>query len=264
MTPICSAAAAPIIERIARERTLLAFDFDGTLAPIVQDRAAACMRERTRALLRATALLYPCAVVSGRTRADVAARVADVPLVAVVGSHGAEPGFGPVDAGTPPRVRAHVQALRAALRDLPGVELEDKRFSVAVHYRATASWAEAERRILEAVARLDDARTFVGHAVVSVLPAGAPTKSDAIRALCARELASFPVYVGDDVTDEEAFRSGLVGLAVRVGEAERSSASHFLADQAQIDELLERLVAARARQDGLGDRSEGLARVLAR
>lgn len=262
MIPFCSAEAEPVLARIARERTLLAFDFDGTLAPIVERPEDAQMRAETRALLRATALLYPCAVVSGRARADVAARVADVPLVAVVGSHGAEPGFGPVDREAPARVRSWIDALGAALAGVPGIEIEDKRLSVAVHFRAAASWPDAEARILEATRALADVRTFVGHAVINVLPAGAPTKADAIRALCERERTRFPVYVGDDRTDEEAFRCDAVGISIRVGEASGSAATYFVRDQAEVDELLKLLVAARARQDGLGERWEGIVRVL--
>ena len=262
MIPFCSAEAQSVVTRVARERTLLVFDFDGTLAPIVERREDARMRPETRALLRATALLYPCAVVSGRSRSDVAARVADVPLVAVIGSHGAEPGFGPVDRELPERLRGWVAALRVSLAGVPGVEIEDKRFCVAVHYRGAAARGEAEARILGATERLGDVRTFVGHAVVNVLAAGAPTKADAIRALCTREHTHLPVYVGDDSTDEEAFGCDAVGIAIRVGLASASSARYFVSDQAQVDELLELLVAARARQDGLGDRWEGLARVL--
>jgi trehalose 6-phosphate phosphatase len=262
MIPFCSPEARPIADRIARERTLLAFDFDGTLAPIVERREDAQMRPETRALLRTAALLYPCAVVSGRSRADVAARVANIPLVAVVGSHGAEPGFGPVDRDLPGRVHSCVAVLRNALHGVRGVEIEDKRFSIAVHYRGAASWEEAEGRILEATGRLYGVRTFVGHAVVNVLAAGAPTKADAIRALCDRERAQLPVYVGDDSTDEEAFRCDAVGISIRVGGTSDSFARYFVSDQAQVDELLKVLVAARARQDGLGDRWEGLVRAV--
>jgi hypothetical protein len=82
-------AAGPTLDTIARERMLLVLDADGALAPHVP--------ESTRALLRTAALLYPCAVVSSRPRAELAPRVDGIPLAAVLGSHGAEPGFGPVD-----------------------------------------------------------------------------------------------------------------------------------------------------------------------
>jgi trehalose 6-phosphate phosphatase len=254
--------AGSVIDEVARARTLLAFDFDGTLAPIVEDRAQASMRGETRALLRATALLYPCAVISGRMRSDVASRVSDVPLAAVVGCHGAEPGFGPLDRSLERRVASWPGELERALGECDGIDIEDKKFSIALHYRRARSWRDAERLALSAAGKLDGAVVFGGHAVVNVLPKDAPTKGDAIRELCDRLGARIAVYVGDDRTDEEAFRSEVVGISICVGGERDSSAAYGLADQREIDDLLRALVAARARQDGLGERWEGLVRVM--
>jgi trehalose 6-phosphate phosphatase len=263
MKPFDPSQAAAVVDPLARERTLLAFDFDGTLAPIVADRTAAAMRPETRALLRATALLYPCAVISGRRRADVAARLTDAPLVAVVGCHGAEPGFGPIDVSLLRRVASWRGPLARALAGAE-VEIEDKVLGIALHYRRARSWPEAERRALAAAASLEGAVVFGGHAVVNVLPADAPTKGDALRALCARLGAGVAAYVGDDRTDEEAFRSEVVTLSVRVGGAADSCAAYSIEDQRHVDDLLRALVAARTRQDGLGDRCAGLVRALGR
>ena len=99
MIPILSGQGGDILDQIAAARALLAFVYDGTLAPYTEERTAADMRPETRALLRTAALLYPCAVISGRARADVAARVEGIPLIGVIGNHGAEAGFGPLDMG---------------------------------------------------------------------------------------------------------------------------------------------------------------------
>ncbi|HET7754766.1 MAG TPA: trehalose-phosphatase [Anaeromyxobacteraceae bacterium] len=264
MKPLFSAEGAAVVDDIARDRTFLAFDFDGTLAPIVDERSEAQMRPETLALLRATALLYPCAVISGRARADVAARVADVPLAAIVGNHGAEAGFGPLDRELVALVRTWADELQRTLAGAEGVEIEDKRFSIALHYRRARSWQDAERVILAATASLQGATAFGGHAVVNVVPAGAPTKGDALRALCARNGTSSAMYVGDDSTDEEAFRSEVVGTSIRVGENIDSAAQYFVPDQAGIDELLRQLIAGRTRHDGLGDRSGGIVRAVRR
>ena len=69
MKYLLSRASLPIVARLAHERTLCAFDFDGTLAPIADHPDAAGMRKRTHDLLRRLASLYPCIVVSGRNRA---------------------------------------------------------------------------------------------------------------------------------------------------------------------------------------------------
>jgi trehalose 6-phosphate phosphatase len=79
--------ASTLLE-FARQRVLLAFDFDGTLAPIVRNPEAATMRRRTSKLLAEVARRYPCAVISGRSRADVMEKVAEIPLRALFGNHG--------------------------------------------------------------------------------------------------------------------------------------------------------------------------------
>lgn len=253
-----STRLAEVVGEVARARTLLAFDFDGTLAPLVEDRDRAAMRDETRALLRATALLYPCAVISGRARADVAARVDGIPLVAIVGCHGAEPGFGPLDRGLARRVAGWRDAVLRAVRGCDGIDVEDKRFGLAIHYRKARSWRAAERRAVAAARRLPGATVMGGHAVVNVVPADAPTKGDALTALCVR-LGGRPVlYVGDDVTDEHAFRAGVVGVSIAIGIARDSAASYRLESQDQVDDLLRALICARAEQDGRGARWQGL------
>jgi trehalose 6-phosphate phosphatase len=264
MIRILSPAAAHVLEEIARTRTLLAFDFDGTLAPIVPDRGAAAMRSSTGALLRTVALLYPCAVVSGRTRSDVASRVRDVPLVAMIGNHGAEPGFGPVDGRIATRVAAWRPHLEAAVGATEGLELEDKRFSIALHYRNARSWTDAEGVIARTVEKLDGARVFHGHAVVNVVPEEASTKGDALRALCDRLGSRVAVYVGDDRTDEDAFQSEVVSISIRVGDSPDSSARYCLGSQEELDELLRALITARATLDGRGHGWQGLVRALER
>jgi trehalose 6-phosphate phosphatase len=257
-----STRLAEVVGEIARARTLLAFDFDGTLAPIVADRDRAAMRDETRALLRATALLYPCAVISGRGRADVAARVDGIPLVAIIGCHGAEAGFGPLDRALVRRVAGWRAAIDEALRGCDGIEVEDKRFGLAIHYRRARSWGAAERRAAAAARRLPGATVVGGHAVVNVVPTEAPTKGDAVAALCARLGSGSAVYVGDDLTDEDAFRSGVVSVSIAIGSARESAAAYRLEGQEQIDDLLRALVCARAEQDGRGARCDGLLRAV--
>ncbi|HYD42112.1 MAG TPA: trehalose-phosphatase [Anaeromyxobacter sp.] len=251
------------LDQLAREDVLLAFDFDGTLAPIVPDPPAARMRDRTCALLRVAALLYPTAVISGRSRADVAARVARVPLVAIVGSHGAEAGFGPLDLAVRRRVAAWRDAIRAPIESLPGVVVEDNGFSLSVHYRHAPSRASARRAITAALSALPDARVVPGRAVVTAAPAASPNKGEAVQALLARTGRAAAVFVGDDRTDEDAFRAPGVALGVRVGRTARTGAHAYLPDQAGIDELLRRLIRARRKAQGLAGDLEGLERVLA-
>lgn len=117
MRPSPSPAGSTPLAPLARERPLLVLDLDAVLAPPRDGRGpGAVVPDATRALLRAVALLYPCAVISGRRRAEVAACVCGVPLVAVLGRHGAEPGFGPVDAALVRELDAAEEASTARVR----------------------------------------------------------------------------------------------------------------------------------------------------
>jgi hypothetical protein len=70
------------------------------------------------------------------------------------------------------------------------------------------------------------------------------------------------LYVGDDRSDEDAFRSSAVRVGVRVGRTARSSAAWYVPGEAAVDDVLRALIAARTRRDGLGDRTEGLSRAV--
>lgn len=263
MKDILSDEGRPLLDQVARERMVLAFDFDGTLAPLVDDPAAARMRSSTRALLRLVSVLHPCCVISGRARADLVPRLDGIPLVAIVGNHGAEAGHGPVDQSARDSVKAWAGAARAWLRGLRGVEVEDKGLSLAIHWRRAESPALAARAVEDFAERLADARVFRGNAVMNVVPPDLHDKGAALSRVLERVGRRRAVYVGDDTTDEDAFRSDVVHLAVRVGDSAGSAASWFVPSQADVDELLRAVVRARRRQDGLPDTIAGLERMLA-
>jgi len=264
MRPILSPQERPVLDAIARGSALLAFDFDGTLAPVVPDRNAAQLRPETHGLLRTLSLLYPCAVISGRARADVAARLAGIPLFAVVGNHGAEAGHGPVNRTRRLRLLAWKEILERALGGAPGIELEDKRHSVAVHYRHAPCRAAARHAVLKATSSLEGARVFGGRAVVNVIPEDAPDKATAIRELVSRLSSKLVVYAGDDRTDENVFGSADIDVGIRVGRTGRSLARYYVPAQAAVDDLLRALISARTRRDGLGERWQGLVQAVGR
>lgn len=242
--------AAAVLESFARSRLLLAFDFDGTLAPIVADREAAAMRASTRRLLAEACARYPCAVISGRAVADVRARLEGVGVGFVVGNHGVEPG--PTAEGCEADVRALVPWLRRALDGVDGVDLEDKRFSVALHYRDARRRRDARAAIERALAAAPvPVRQVGGKLVVNALPERAANKGDALFELRAKAGADAALYVGDDVTDEDVFAHDQPGrlLSVRVGASRASAAPYFLRDQREVDALLARLVALRERSE---------------
>jgi trehalose 6-phosphate phosphatase len=230
--------------RLAREDALLAFDFDGTLAPLVDDPQTAALPEPTRLLLAALAGQRRCAVLSGRALDDLRGRLAGLPLLALVGNHGLE-----VDGVPPPealrhRVHAWGRELRGRLQGEPGVLVEDKGLSLSVHYRAAPEPLRAEASIRGAADALRDAKVFGGHAVINVVPEGAPDKGAALRELLVAAQAPAALYVGDDQTDESAFALAreFPLLAVRVGASDSTCAQHVVADRSGVDSVLHALL----------------------
>ncbi len=258
MNHLLAKTSRPILKRLAGERVLCAFDFDGTLAPIVDRPEQAHMPVSTRTWLKRVATLYPAIVVSGRNRDDVLGKLRGIPLAAVYGNHGAETG------GNIPRDRRVMRwktALQAELGDLPGVWIEDKGASLAVHYRQSTRPAQSSRRIAAAIARLNEVRTFGGKKVVNLVADGAPTKGDAVAAERDRLHCEWVLYVGDDDNDEDAFALEGNLVAVRIGRKKHTHARYFLKSQAEIDQLLRWIVRLRTARSSapahIGDHSAG-------
>jgi trehalose 6-phosphate phosphatase len=236
---------APELERLAQGRTLLAFDYDGVLAPLhVEDPGGAPMRPATRRALRRVARAWPVAVVSGRAWKDTL-RLSEGIAPVVVGNHGYELGHAkPV----PRKVLAMVQDWKSALAaELDGVPVyfEDKRSTLAVHYGLERRWRAVERAVHAAAGRLRGARLVHGKKVLNVIPADFPDKGDAVVALLRKLRLDVAVYVGDDVTDEDAFRVGpprVFGVHVGAG---ATLAPWRLRTQEDVDALLRRLAELR-------------------
>jgi trehalose 6-phosphate phosphatase len=236
---------AGVLQQIAWSNTLLAFDFDGTLAPIVADRDRAAMRARTRRLFERVCARYPVAVISGRSARDVRARLGDAAVPQVVGNHGMDRDDDGAFARDVALASAHVSV---ALADVPGVDLEDKGLSLALHYRASRSRRAARAAILAAVHAAPVAlRVVPGKLVINALPARAPHKGDALIRARAAANADTALYLGDDVTDEDVFVLDQPGrlLSVRVGRTRATAAPWYVRDQRAVDTLLARLLALR-------------------
>jgi trehalose 6-phosphate phosphatase len=242
MKDILTAAHQSVLSQIGWSNVLLAFDFDGTLAPIVDDPAAAQMRPRTRNLLEKLARLYPCVVISGRAQEDVMRRVRGIGLAAVVGNHGLEPWQRTeVFAAT---AQSWVPSLRRALGVVEGVVIEDKLFSLAVHYRRAPRKKQARAAILRCTQDLEGVRIIGGKDVINLIPRGAPHKGTALERQRERNGCDTALYVGDDETDEDVFALDDPGrlLTIRVGRKATSRAPFYLRNQASIDRLLSALV----------------------
>jgi trehalose 6-phosphate phosphatase len=246
MKHILGAEGLELLARLALRETIVGLDFDGSLAPIVEDREHASMRRHTRELLVHVCELYPCAVISGRSRSDVEKHVVGAGFRHIIGNHGIEPCQG-MDAFAVPVLQAF-EHMTKVLNGYEGLDFEWKRYSFAVHYRFARDHNDAEREILAAIDTVPPAMKVIpGKLVFNLVPAGAPNKGDAMRHLKSIEECECAIFVGDDVTDEDVFRLQPTGevIGIKVGEFADSQAAWFLHDQEEIDRLLETLVELR-------------------
>ncbi len=245
MKDILRPSNAKVLRQLAWSNLLLAFDYDGTLAPIVEHPDEARMRPRTRELLTRAARLYPSVVISGRTRQDVLRRLRGVGVLEAVGNHGLEPWRRRESFAA--RAAAWIPLLRRRLRSLSGVVVEDKVLSLAVHYRRSPARRLARERILAVASKLEDVRIIGGKSVVNLVPARAPHKGMALEAARDRLACDTALFVGDDETDEDVFMLDDPGrlVTVRVGRKASSRAGFFVRDQKSVDALLARLVELR-------------------
>jgi trehalose 6-phosphate phosphatase len=134
-----------------------------------------------------------------------------------------------------------------------GLVIEDKRYSVTIHYRHVHDKHRAIEAIDRAVAELPDARALGGQDAVSLLPRGGANKGVALRQACSWFACDSAIYVGDDGTDEDAFASNYPErlLTIRVGAAENTHARFHIDGQEDIDALLQVLVDFRTSSDGV-------------
>jgi trehalose 6-phosphate phosphatase len=244
--PLFGSDGRTALAAMMRGRALLAFDFDGTLAPIVARPGDARIPLPVARRLSRLAERLPVAVITGRAVADVGVRLGFAPRF-VVGSHGLED----AEALTTRRWAEALDPLRArlAMRHAEvahaGVTVEDKHFSLALHYRLAPEPGRA-RQAIDAVLREVDAPLEVGEGkcVVNVVPRGAPDKGDALLDLAARCQADAGLFIGDDDNDEAAFaKAPGQWVTVRIGpQTSRSRARFYLDGPTQMPVLLQTLL----------------------
>jgi trehalose-phosphatase len=231
---------------------LVCIDFDGTLAPIVEDPALARALPESVSALTALAGLpgTTTAVVSGRALRDLAELTGLPPQVQLVGSHGSEFEAGSVaalDDAASQRRTALLDAVRPLVDGIPGVLLEEKPTGVAVHVRRASRQDAATvlTSLRHGPARWAGIFATEGHEVLE-LSVVQSDKGHAIDELRARSGASAVIFVGDDVTDERAFvRLSGPDLGVKVGSG-ATAATYRVAGPDQVAALLELLAKARA------------------
>lgn len=260
-------ALAPALESIEEIRGLLtgkrpfiALDYDGTLTPIVERPDLAILPEAMRGIVTKLAKQCPVAVISGRDLNDVKALVG-IDSLFYAGSHGFDIS-GPAgrriasqqgDEFLPVLDRAE-KALRGMLDNVPGALVERKKFSIAVHYRKVekAQLQAVEKAVDQVLAAHAGLRKGKGKKVFELQPEIDWHKGKALcwlmNALDLDRPDILPFYIGDDVTDEDAFKTlqgGGIGILVRdekSGETPRRSAARYALDNCrEVQGFLENL-----------------------
>jgi len=237
-------ALAELADRRAGRHLLLLFDFDGTLAPFKADPEAVYLNSDVGDRLCRLAKRPDATVgiISGRRLPDLQGRLKAEGEIYLAGFHGLEiqdPGgesfVHPGASAAVSTMQAIAETMRPRLGELPGVFIEDKYFSIALHYRqaAPAVRVVAISRFMDAArAGIDsgELRLLPGDCVIELLPGAAWHKGSALQWIRERieriHGPTFTMYVGDDVTDEDAFRAvGPDGIALSA--SERATGAQF-------------------------------------
>lgn len=250
-----------IMARLRQGRPAVFLDYDGTLTPIVERPELAVLAPAVRQTLRELAPCYPVTIVSGRGLDDVRALV-DLDQLTYAGGHGFHI-QGPAGSGLRHSVgesfRSVVDRAEAALRHrlqaVSGSLVERKDLSVAIHFRQVSSDARptvsaAVDTILEQLAGPQGLRKTHGKCVIELVPDIEWHKGHAVRwvidALETKTGPVVPLYIGDDVTDENAFGAlAEQGVGIVVTDVPRDTAATYtLQDTDEVHQLLRRLVGA--------------------
>jgi alpha,alpha-trehalase len=238
----------------------LFLDYDGTLTPIVRRPEDATLADATRSLLKDLARHCTVAIVSGRDREDVR-KMVQVENLIYAGSHGFDiegPGGLKLEQHEAKRALPDLDAaerkLQKRIEGVPGAHVERKRFAIAVHYREVTNdhdVAGVEEAVDTVCSEHASLRKRGGKKIFELQPDVQWDKGQAIlwltKSLDLDRADVVAIYVGDDVTDEDAFavlHGRELGIGVRVAPlGSATKASHYLHDCGEVKQFLESLLA---------------------
>ncbi|KAL6523705.1 hypothetical protein OROGR_017308 [Orobanche gracilis] len=224
-------SALDVFEQITNaskgKQIVMFLDYDGTLSPIVEDPDRAFMSDPMRATVKKLARYFPTAIVSGRCIDKVYSFVRLAELY-YAGSHGMDikgPSkgskhnkgaetvlFQPASEYLP-MIDEVYKALMEVTKDTPGAKVENNKFCLSVHFRCVdeKEWSELAKQVESVVEGYPDLRLTQGRKVLEIRPTIKWDKGKALEFLLeslgyANCTEVFPVYIGDDRTDEDAFK----------------------------------------------------------
>nr|GME19009.1 probable trehalose-phosphate phosphatase J [Ipomoea batatas] len=264
-------SALRMFDRIAEaskgKQIVMFLDYDGTLSPIVEDPDKAFMTKEMREAVRDVAKHFPTAIVTGRCRSKVY-KFVKLSELYYAGSHGMDI-KGPVkghnyEKGNTcllcqpateflPMIDEVYKALLGKTKSIPGAKVENNKFCLSVHYRCVEekNWNELGEQVKSVLKGYPELRLCQGRKVLEVRPIIKWDKGKALEFLLeslgyANSDDVLPVYIGDDRTDEDAFkvlRQRRQGFGILVSKIPKeTSASYSLQEPSEVMQFLRRLV----------------------
>ena len=253
-------------ELFQKRNTALFLDFDGTLAEIADHYKNATILKESKKLLKAIASTPEClvAIVSGRALSDVKKRVG-LKNIVYAGNHGLEiEGAGIkyttfVKPSIKNLLKKILHDLAGKIGSIPGILLEDKTLTLSIHFRKVKKqdmliFQKLLRETMAPYLKAKRVTMLGGKKVFEIKPVVDWDKGKAVMWLLERfsqnkyEKKIYPVFIGDDVTDETAFKALKgKGLCIRVGKNETSSAPYYLRNTEQVAKFLRIVLNSRTR-----------------
>ncbi|EOX92150.1 Trehalose-phosphatase - like 1 [Theobroma cacao] len=256
-----------IIDASTGKQIVMFLDYDGTLSPIVEDPDRAFMSKKMRKTVRKLAKCFPTAIVSGRCR-DKVYKFVKLAELYYAGSHGMDIKgpekrsksnkdsesvlFQPASEFLPMIDEVYKQLVETT-KSTPGAKVENNKFCLSVHFRCVdeKKWTELAQQVRSVLKEYPKLRLTQGRKVLEIRPTIKWDKGKALEFLLeslgfANCTDVFPVYIGDDRTDEDAFkilRDRGQGFGILVSKFPKdTSASYSLQEPDEVMDFLRRLV----------------------
>ncbi|MBM9537496.1 trehalose-phosphatase [Desulfobulbus alkaliphilus] len=245
-----------IVRRAEGKRIAVFLDYDGTLTPIVDTPTQAVMAEEVRKAVQELARHCPVGIISGRDLDDLR-EIVRIDNIAYAGSHGFDiAGPDDVQAGHAkgeeflPDLDQAEEVLGRQLDRIPGLLVERKKFAIAIHYRLVdPDRVDDITAVVDAfIARHPTLKKTSGKKIFEVQPKMDWHKGKALlfllQTLQLDREEVLPIYIGDDVTDEDGFKA-LPGRGIGIAVQERptaTAASHVLRDPDEVRRFLLQLI----------------------
>jgi trehalose 6-phosphate phosphatase len=254
--PVLTESILELKEKLKNKKPAVFLDYDGTLTPIVPNPEDATLTEEARQVLRDLSRRCFVAIVSGRDRADVKSLV-NLDELVYSGSHGfdsAGPGFIQQHEGGKkllPDFDKAEKELTEMLSAIPGARVDRKLFAIAVHYRHVAEEqvSEVQKIVDEIMPRFNGFKKTGGKKIIELKPNMDWDKGKAVNWLLEKLNLNnpdiLPIYIGDDFTDEDAFKTlkEIGGVGILVGDhGEKSDADFRLFHPEEVKDFLKELI----------------------